>query len=342
MSKKIIIIGFLLVLFSNFILSQDCDDSYQYTGLPGDVKLDSTALLPGSALQVDFCAMNVPDRITFFLCNDTISFYVGRFNEPFESDYIQGYAEIVYKDRISTITYPSAPPPGNDICDFKNGRIRLKLFLPIDCCFIKWEIRGNTVKHTDYFFCMKILSGIPPASAIVDSIEIIHCDREQIRYLPTDDCTLIYAHYIDGREITVPSVINPTCSYDSDGQITFPPGYSQYNLYNLDTGWYHINIILDVCVLEISKYLSAPICNLYIPNVFSPNGDGQNDTFLPFSDQDDEYELFIYDRWGGLLHHGKYITNRTGWSPDNVQPGVYVYRILLEDKLYSGSVTVVK
>ena len=41
---------------------------------------------------------------------------------------------------------------------------------------------------------------------------------------------------------------------------------------------------------------------VYIPNVFSPNQDGINDVFSIFSDENLEYEIHIYDRWGNLMY----------------------------------------
>lgn len=46
------------------------------------------------------------------------------------------------------------------------------------------------------------------------------------------------------------------------------------------------------------------ICEVYMPNVFSPNNDGINDTFIPLTDVSCElnnYLLRIYDRWGNLI-----------------------------------------
>lgn len=45
-------------------------------------------------------------------------------------------------------------------------------------------------------------------------------------------------------------------------------------------------------------------CNIYVPNAFSPNGDGINDVFKVFAACDFEYQITqfsIYDRWGGLV-----------------------------------------
>jgi len=74
---------------------------------------------------------------------------------------------------------------------------------------------------------------------------------------------------------------------------------------------------------------------VYVPNTFTPNGDGINDTFLPsVAGPVDRFELDIFDRWGERIH----TTNDrgAGWDGDYSgvpsQDGVYVwtltYRVL--------------
>lgn len=43
---------------------------------------------------------------------------------------------------------------------------------------------------------------------------------------------------------------------------------------------------------------------IYFPNVFTPNGDGLNDTFFPVRDGIKSYSLEIYDRWGKKVYNG--------------------------------------
>ncbi len=44
---------------------------------------------------------------------------------------------------------------------------------------------------------------------------------------------------------------------------------------------------------------------IYVPNVFSPNGDGSNDEFLIYYEGFIKIELRIYDRWGLLIWRGE-------------------------------------
>lgn len=73
-------------------------------------------------------------------------------------------------------------------------------------------------------------------------------------------------------------------------------------------------------------------CEVYIPNAFSPNGDGVNDRFRVFTGNEGcvpltDFELSVFDRWGGVVYVGD---DRSGWDgtvqkgrPAN--PGAYVY-----------------
>ncbi len=68
---------------------------------------------------------------------------------------------------------------------------------------------------------------------------------------------------------------------------------------------------------------------LYIPDAFSPNGDGKNDVFRPQSTGYTAMEVYIFDRWGELLYHWNTLDG--GWDGrfhgDLVQEDVYVYLV---------------
>lgn len=68
---------------------------------------------------------------------------------------------------------------------------------------------------------------------------------------------------------------------------------------------------------------------LYIPNSFSPNGDGNNDFFAPVAFGLIDYEFYIYNRWGDIIYEGN--QSSLGWDGREnnklVQNDAYVWQI---------------
>lgn len=81
---------------------------------------------------------------------------------------------------------------------------------------------------------------------------------------------------------------------------------------------------------------------LYVPNAFSPNGDGINDVFRVFSGSDvkEVLSLRVFDRWGGLFYESSDLQPQggdMGWDGFRegkpAVPGIYTYQatIVFED-----------
>ena len=87
---------------------------------------------------------------------------------------------------------------------------------------------------------------------------------------------------------------------------------------------------------------------LWLPNSFTPDGDGLNDLFLPvfaYPDEVESFEMTIYDR-GGMV---QYMTRRLdqGWDATGMPIGTYVVFIRYKSRGHetrdvTGSVTVVR
>src|SRR6185436_14316027 len=43
--------------------------------------------------------------------------------------------------------------------------------------------------------------------------------------------------------------------------------------------------------------------SIYIPNCFTPNGDGKNDLFQVYGFEVDQFSMNIFNRWGELVFH---------------------------------------
>ena len=95
--------------------------------------------------------------------------------------------------------------------------------------------------------------------------------------------------------------------------------------------------------------------DIYVPNVFSPNGDGINDGFFVSFGSDIQLLALdgtIYDRWGNLVYHSDALTFvwDGNFAEESVMPGVYVYTIKVKytdgnverEEVLAGDVTLLR
>ena len=80
---------------------------------------------------------------------------------------------------------------------------------------------------------------------------------------------------------------------------------------------------------EIEIIRDCPF-SLFIPNTFTPDGDGVNDTFKAKGVEIEEFKMLVFDRWGLLVYKGSGIAN--GWngilsSGQTAPAGIYPYVI---------------
>lgn len=148
-------------------------------------------------------------------------------------------------------------------------------------------------------------------------------------------------------------------------QIIWTPGIGLncYNCLNpvvkLDTTTTYTIIVTDKKGCEATDKLTVNIISpdvLFIPNVFSPNGDGINDKLNIFcSDKVKSIKQFaIYDRWGESVYDAKDIPiNDLEYGWDGKQRGqkansaVYVYYVLVSlidgtDRIFKGDVNLIR
>ena len=113
------------------------------------------------------------------------------------------------------------------------------------------------------------------------------------------------------------------------------------------------------CVASDCIQIRAVIVeDCYVPNIFSPNGDAQNDVFFM---QCDEYatsvnKFFVFDRWGEMVYGVEKVAPNdpvVGWdgtlNDKNVEQGVYAYYIEVEFnndpdnvEIFAGDITVIR
>jgi gliding motility-associated-like protein len=72
-----------------------------------------------------------------------------------------------------------------------------------------------------------------------------------------------------------------------------------------------------------------PNMSIYIPNTFTPNGDGLNDTFGVAGEAIQDFDMKIFNRWGQLIYETTNANER--WDGtflgQKVPSGTYVYKV---------------
>ena len=134
------------------------------------------------------------------------------------------------------------------------------------------------------------------------------------------------------------SIQNPGHTYQDTG--TFCPTLVVTNIHQCSDS-------VEKCIVI------DPVFTLYIPNAFTPNGNGRNEIFQPEGVYVCSFEMWIYDRWGQQIYHTTDITK--GWdgrvlggSNSISQEDTYVYLINAIDCMkhakhsYLGSVTLIR
>jgi gliding motility-associated-like protein len=102
-------------------------------------------------------------------------------------------------------------------------------------------------------------------------------------------------------------------------------------------GWYfvHMTNVYDCSTLDSARVIEYCPATIFVPNTFTPNGDGVNDVFLPVGKSIASIHLVVHNRWGEQLFETDDL--EVGWDGtyrgEPVKPDVYVWR--MEYKFYT-------
>ena len=90
-------------------------------------------------------------------------------------------------------------------------------------------------------------------------------------------------------------------------------------------------------------FIETKYCGpIFIPNVFTPNGDEFNQFFVIKGIEEEQWLLEVYSRWGNLVFRNPNYKNT--WQAKNVTGGVYYYVLYnpSSKKVFKGYVHVIK
>lgn len=170
-----------------------------------------------------------------------------------------------------------------------------------------------------------------PRAEIVSEIEIPICEGDStlLTVIPidSDGWELIYQWQVGGQDI-------PGSIYDT--LMVKQPGLYSVQVTDTITG----------CFDFFDKDVTEQNCDLTIPNVFTPNGDGVNDLFeIRNLEHYTNAQMIIYNRHGRrVFEHSDYYNN--WWDGGNAPDGVYYYVLRYERmgkvRYAQGSVSIIR
>jgi gliding motility-associated-like protein len=107
-----------------------------------------------------------------------------------------------------------------------------------------------------------------------------------------------------------------------------------------DTGTYVVTLTVTTvngCVDELStEVVVLPVINFSVPNAFTPDGDGLNETFFfgGFGILEKDFEFLVFNRWGEVVYETNSFVPWDGTVGGIPAPvGIYAYHIRYRDTL---------
>ncbi|MBX2966143.1 MAG: gliding motility-associated C-terminal domain-containing protein [Cyclobacteriaceae bacterium] len=111
---------------------------------------------------------------------------------------------------------------------------------------------------------------------------------------------------------------------------------------NLYAGIYEVTV-RDALGCEVVVEIEIPLdTDIFIPNIFTPNGDGHNDTFTIRNLPDNGARLIVSNRWGKQVYSSNNYTNDSAWDGGNESDGVYYYRLQADGQVFTGWVEILR
>ena len=174
---------------------------------------------------------------------------------------------------------------------------------------------------------------IPVIEAIFDTIIQPGCDGIEIAYSNTSDPTLNFYWIFNGTDTVFSDEIAKIFEFNSNYSGT---------LFVQDSNGCSNTLTYTGKALEFEDYF-----DISDPNVFTPNGDGDNDYFkIEIPEKVEECaELYIYNRWGQVQYFST--GNNLKWDGRNsvgseAPTGTYFYTLTIKSEKISGSLNLLR
>jgi len=172
----------------------------------------------------------------------------------------------------------------------------------------------------------EIIYTISGSCGDADTSDIVVFDTPEVNVFATDETCIDLndgAVWVEISNGTQPYSILWSNSDVSDSLFALSPGIFTVTVTDANgCGWTHqteVEESNDLCYIP----------HVWVPNVFSPNGDGQNDMLFVRGEGVEFLTFVVYDRWGEKIFESNSLTN--GWdgtyNGKELDPAVFVYYV---------------
>ncbi len=186
-----------------------------------------------------------------------------------------------------------------------------------------YELNFYTLHNCDSTYILNLTVHQSPKAGFYVSDNIVYEDNATIYFYDESQGVNTWNwDFGTGNQLDYSQSKDPIFTFPGAGEYNVIL-YVQNNLGCIDTASAHI--------------LVRPLVTIYVPNAFSPNGDGINDEFYPFGQNISpvNYRMSIFDRWGKLVFSCNDINipwdGRVMGSNEKAPLGIYTWIIEYSD-----------
>ena len=208
----------------------------------------------------------------------------------------------------------------------------------------QWEQVGTCFEATgeEAYIALSMMTGrvnaYPPCEIVDDHYDIflhLYFDVDNIRLERLPEEYRIQATLCENRPITVnlrdslrlPTMLSPIY-FSLEGETT--EDALRIDEGGTYTAYVHFDCTTVPVIIEVEEVDCTP--NVYVPNAFSPNGDGNNDYWQAFIKSEVpiiDFKMVVYDRWGAQVYE---TTDPEGrwegyYRGRPAAPGIYAWAI---------------
>ncbi len=232
-----------------------------------------------------------------------------------------------------TLTIQGMPPEGNRIAWTLTDAMGTHVLNENDNSI-------TTTKHGTY--SVVVDNGVCKISSLPFSLN----DQLNINLQPSDKYKEVCAE--DNISMTIDALQNATYTWfyneHSDKDFHALPE-STNSLAIKKSGYYKLEVNKGACqyLTDPKQVLIHPKDSIFMPNVFTPNGDDKNEV-LKITGTIDDAQLLVINRYGSQMFEGSAVQ---GWTGDNASAGVYFWLVQYqscykEDKKLKGTVHLIR